>query len=64
MGSHLGRLQSTLGMHQSIYDMRKIESASPSKPIIPQLLLEIVWSENSNKYVYFKYNYNFYFHSI
>lgn len=51
-GSHLGRLQSTLGLHQSSYDIRKIDCASPSKPIVPELILETIWSENNlNKFV-------------
>ncbi|XP_055586614.1 anaphase-promoting complex subunit 1 [Uranotaenia lowii] len=42
----LSRLQSTLGASVSLLDVRKIGQAEPSKPIIPEFCLELVWTDN------------------
>ncbi|XP_053692901.1 anaphase-promoting complex subunit 1 [Sabethes cyaneus] len=43
----LSRLQSTLGVSVSLQDVRKIGQAEPSKPIVPEMCLEHLWTDNT-----------------
>ncbi|XP_053948485.1 anaphase-promoting complex subunit 1 isoform X1 [Anastrepha ludens] len=46
--SPLNHLQSTIGQHSiSTQDIRKLGQAQPSKPIVPELCLEHIWTENA-----------------
>ncbi|XP_037936242.1 anaphase-promoting complex subunit 1 [Teleopsis dalmanni] len=43
----LNHLQSTMGQHSILmHDMRKGGQSQPSKPIVPELCLEHIWTEN------------------
>ncbi|TMW48346.1 hypothetical protein DOY81_006572 [Sarcophaga bullata] len=47
-GSPLSNLQSTIGQHSiSVQDIRKCGQSQPSKPIVPELCLEHIWTENT-----------------
>ena len=47
--SPLNRLQSSIaGQSFSVLDMRKVGQAQPSKPVVPELCLEHIWTENVN----------------
>ncbi|XP_023295773.2 anaphase-promoting complex subunit 1 [Lucilia cuprina] len=46
--SPLSNLQSTIGQHSiSVQDIRKCGQSQPSKPIVPELCLEHIWTENT-----------------
>ncbi|XP_036221809.2 anaphase-promoting complex subunit 1 isoform X2 [Bactrocera oleae] len=46
--SPLNHLQSTIGQHSiSMQDIRKVGQAQPSKPIVPELCLEHIWTEST-----------------
>ncbi|XP_075158873.1 anaphase promoting complex subunit 1 [Haematobia irritans] len=48
VASPLSNLQSTIGQHSiSVQDIRKCGQSQPSKPIVPELCLEHVWTENT-----------------
>ncbi|XP_055551724.1 anaphase-promoting complex subunit 1 [Wyeomyia smithii] len=44
----LSRLQSTLGVSVSLQDVRKIGQAEPSKPIVPEMCLEHIWTDSTS----------------
>lgn len=47
--SPLDRLQSSMGGQSfSLLDVRKVGQAQPSKPVIPELCLEHIWTESLN----------------
>ncbi|XP_004520043.1 anaphase-promoting complex subunit 1 [Ceratitis capitata] len=47
--SPLNNLQSTIGQHSiSMQDIRKGGQAQPAKPIVPELCLEHIWTENTH----------------
>ncbi|XP_054087608.1 anaphase-promoting complex subunit 1 [Zeugodacus cucurbitae] len=47
--SPLNHLQSTIGQHSiSMQDIRKVGQAQPSKPIVPELCLEHIWTESTH----------------
>lgn len=47
VASPLQQLQSSLGHSMTSHDFRKMEQIEPSKPIVPELCLDVIWTDNS-----------------
>lgn len=45
--SPLQRLQTSMGHLMTTQDFRKMEQVAPSKPIVPELCLDVIWTDNA-----------------